>query len=222
MLAANLELLVAVASDPPKPDWFVIDRYLSAAEFMGIRAAVVFNKADIANAEDHRSVLGEYRDAGYPVVVCSAVSGDGLQSLLDLMKDQTAILVGQSGVGKSSIINRISSDEPLRTGAVSTRSGEGRHTTVNSVLRELSTGGGVIDSPGVRDYAPALEINERIDCGFREIADASAGCRYSDCKHLREPGCAVKDAVEAGDIPNRRYASYKRLVNLTNSLAAPY
>ena len=219
VLAANLSLLVCVVADPPKPDWYIVDRYLSAAELMNIGSAVLFNKTDIAQPDAAgTSALAEYSKIGYPVLHCSAVNGSGLDQLQQLLNNEVAILVGQSGVGKSSLINRIAEDPMLRTGAVSSKSGEGRHTTVNSAMLHLPDGGAVIDSPGVRDYAPSIAAVDQIVHGFREIADAGNRCRYANCRHLREPACAVKQAAEDQLISPRRYESYKRLVNLTEKL----
>lgn len=222
VLAANVSLLVVVAADPPKPDWFIVDRYLSAAELMGVKAAVVFNKVDLTpDAAAVDSILGEYERIGYPVLRCSAKNRQGLEPLAALLKDEVAILVGQSGVGKSSIINKITDDSMLRIGAVSGKTGEGRHTTVNSAMLQLPGGGAVIDSPGVRDYAPAIAESDQLVYGFREIAESGRACRYANCRHLREPKCAVKSAVESSQISARRYESYKRLVNLTEKLNPP-
>jgi ribosome biogenesis GTPase len=130
-----------------------------------------------------------------------------------------SIIVGQSGVGKSSLINRLLGDEQQRTASISTKKGEGRHTTVNSALLQLPCGGAVIDSPGVRDYAPALRP-EDVAVGYREIASAAQNCRFANCNHLREPGCAVKDAIDDGAISKRRYDSYRHLLALTKKLDA--
>ena len=219
VLAANVSLIAVVAADPPKPDWFIVDRYLSAAELMEVKAAIVFNKIDLAaDAASDEPVLGDYERIGYPVLRCSAKNNEGLEPLAALLKNETAILVGQSGVGKSSIINKISNDPLLRIGVVSSKTGEGRHTTVNSAMRRLPGGGAVIDSPGVRDYAPSVSANDQLVYGFREIAELGENCRYANCRHLREPGCAVKAAVETSTVSPRRYESYKRLVNLTEKL----
>lgn len=219
VLAANLDYLVAVAAAEPKPDWFIIDRYLCAAEIMGIPAAVIYNKTDLAsNPASVDAELNNYAAIGYDTVRCSAVTGEGISAAGKLLRDRCAIIVGQSGVGKSSIINQLLGDTLQRTSTVSAKTGEGRHTTVNSVMINLPGGGSIIDSPGVRDYAPALESTAAAAAGFREIAASAQHCRFSNCRHLREPGCAVKEGLEHCDISPRRYESYKRVVNLTQQL----
>ena len=219
VLAANLELVLVMGAVKPDPDWFVIDRYLAAAENMPAEAAVVFNKIDLdRNADEADEALAEYRRCGYVVVRCSALDGKGLEELESLIDDRVSIIVGQSGVGKSSVINRIVSHAELRTSEISASTGEGRHTTVNSVMLSLPSGGCVIDSPGVRDYAPAIDNVEAAIRGYREINEFGQSCRFANCRHLREPNCAVKSAVDAGDISLRRYESYKRLVNLIRQL----
>ncbi|MBT8090191.1 MAG: ribosome small subunit-dependent GTPase A [Gammaproteobacteria bacterium] len=220
VLAANLDYLVVVAAAEPKADWYIVDRYLCAAELMGIAAAVVFNKIDLdTSASSTAKELADYARIGYDVIQCSAKEGHGTADIEDLLKNRCAIIVGQSGVGKSSIINQLVGDATQPTSAVSDKTREGRHTTVNSVMIPLPGGGSVIDSPGVRDYAPALESSSIAAQGFREITAAAQHCRFANCQHLREPGCAVKRAVEVETISARRYESYKRIVNLTKQLS---
>ncbi len=219
VLAANLSFLAVVSADPPSPDWFIVDRYLCAAELMGVSAAVIFNKTDLAEPGDATNeALRDYERIGYRTLLCSAKSGTNLDALQDLLANQTAIIVGQSGVGKSSLINRLAESADQPTAAVSRGSGEGRHTTVNSVMLALPNGGAVIDSPGVRDYAPSTDNVQDVIRGFPEIARFGLECKFADCRHLREPNCAVKAAIEAGDMSARRYESYKRLLTLTRQL----
>jgi ribosome biogenesis GTPase len=212
-------MLVAVAAPAPAPDWFIIDRYLAAAENLDIRALIAFNKADTDGEPDESNVvLDDYRRIDYPAIRCSAKLGDEMDAIQAAIGDSTAIIVGQSGVGKSSIINYLMGGEEQLTAAVSEKTGEGRHTTVNSVMLELPGGGRVIDSPGVRDYAPALVSATEVVQGFREIEARGHDCRFANCQHRREPGCAVKVAVEEGTISARRYESYRRLYNMTARL----
>lgn len=219
VLAANLQLMLVMAAVRPEPDWFLVDRYVAAAENMGVKAAIVFNKIDIPY--DERVVsqnLDEFRHCAYTVVCCSARNGAGLDALQALMTDRVSIFVGQSGVGKSSIINRLVDAADLPTREISASSGEGRHTTVNSIMLDLPGDGVVIDSPGVRDFAPAIDSVDTAIRGYREINEAGQHCRFANCRHLREPECAVKQAVGEGRISARRYESYRRLVNLINQL----
>ena len=218
-LAANLDLLVAVAAASPKPDWFIVDRYLCAAENMGAAAAVVYNKTDLDENDHASAILETYRELGYPCVACSAQTDASLEPFADLFKNQTAIIVGQSGVGKSTLINRLSADGAQKTASLSRKTGEGRHTTVNSVMIPLPGHGVVIDSPGVRDYAPALQSSGQAIAGFREVSAFGDGCKFANCVHLREPNCAVKQAVEDGDIDPRRYESYRRALALGERLS---
>jgi len=215
-LAANLDQLVVTAAVLPEPDFFIVDRYLCAAELMGIEAAVVMNKIDIAHAAP--AELAGYESLGYPVLRVSAETGTGIDALAALLAGHVSMLVGQSGVGKSSLINAVVPGAGQRTAAVSTARREGRHTTVAAEMITLPRGGRLIDSPGVRDFAPHIAADVDVGAGFREIRAASASCRFNDCLHRSEPGCAVRAAVETGEISERRYASYRRLLNLTRQL----
>ena len=217
VLAANIDRLIVMAAATPEPEWSIVDRYLCAAELIDTDAAVVFNKIDIPAADAFEEVLDEYARIGYPALRCSAKTGHKVDAVAALLRDGVSIIVGQSGVGKSSLINRLLKDDRQRVAAVSDKSGEGRHTTVSSVMLQLPEGGAVIDSPGVRDYAPALQPDEVV-AGYREIAAAARDCRFANCRHLREPGCAVKAAVDDGTISKRRYDSYRHLLALTTKL----
>jgi ribosome biogenesis GTPase len=220
ILAANLDLLCVVTANSPIADWFIVDRYLAAAKNMSVPAVIVFNKIDLPAANDKsRAALIDYDTIGYKTISCSAVSGQNLDQLGASLRDQTSIIVGQSGVGKSSLINSLIQGASLRVGDLSSSTGEGKHTTVNSMMLSLPGGGVVIDSPGVRDFAPAIATTEEVIRGFREIAEHGQECRFANCRHLREPNCAVKTAVENKVISERRYESYKRLSNMSSDFA---
>jgi ribosome biogenesis GTPase len=220
VLAANISFLCIVVSDPPVPDWFIVDRYLCAAELMQVSAAVVFNKSDLVkDRNDYWIEISYYETIGYRTLLCSAKNGENLDQMEAMLADNIAIIVGQSGVGKSSLINRLVEDADLKTASISNSSGEGRHTTVNSVMLPMRSGGSLIDSPGVRDYAPTTDSTMDVLHGFREIAKTGQHCKFANCQHLREPSCAVKDAIESGAISARRYESYRRLINLNRRLA---
>lgn len=215
VLAANITQLLVVCAPKPEFDPFLIDRYLAAAEIMRIDAAVICNKIEMQELVDTQNIpafLEEFRQAGYSVIRTSAKLGTGLDELKSLATGHSNILVGQSGVGKSSLLNAWLPDVDARVGSLSQASGEGRHTTTVSMLHHLQGGGNLIDSPGVRDYAPHLGRDQDLSVAFIEFLEPGRNCRFSNCKHLKEPRCAVKAAVEAGAISKRRYKSYRQLV----------
>jgi ribosome biogenesis GTPase / thiamine phosphate phosphatase len=217
VLAANIDQVVVVCAPEPLPDPFIIDRYLAAAEVMGAAALVACNKIDLPGA-DALAVLDEFRAVGYPVLRVSALAEDGLDALHASLADHCSILVGQSGVGKSSLLNVLIPGIEAATAQVSAATGEGRHRTTATRLYTLPCGGALLDAPGVRDFAPALADPRLAVIGFREIIAAAERCRFANCRHMREPRCAVKDGVEAGTISPRRYESYRRLLRLTEDL----
>jgi ribosome biogenesis GTPase len=226
-IAANVSQLVVVAAPMPRPDPFIVDRYLAAAELMGAAACLVWNKIDAdaapgesAAGRDAGLALEEFERAGYPVLPASAKTGAGLDALRGRLAGQTSILVGQSGVGKSSLLNALLPDVAVETAEISAATGEGRHTTTASILHHLPGGGELIDSPGVRDYAPPPIPPPEVAAGYRELAALAGRCRFANCMHLKEPGCAVKAAVDEGGISPRRYESYRRLFRLMETLTA--
>lgn len=217
-LAANLSHLVVVLAPSPAPDLFITDRYLCAARLMGAATAIAWNKADRAPLPE--AELGLYRRLDCALFAVSGTTGEGLAALRAWIGSGTAILVGQSGVGKSTLLNRLVPGAGADTGVISVARNEGRHTTTASRMHDLGGGGAVIDTPGVRDFVPAVPDRRNIASGFVEIVALSAGCRYADCSHLREEPCAVRAAVAAGQIDPRRYESYRRLMNLAGQAAA--
>lgn len=222
VIAANLTRLLAVGAPRPSPDPFMMDRYLAAGIFMNITPTIVFNKVDLCEeiSATDQTDLDDFRRIGHVVIRTSTKTGEGLEELRELLKKQTAILVGQSGVGKSSLLNVLVPEADAATRTLSSASGEGRHTTSASVLHRLPDGGAVIDSPGVRDYAPAPVPAIEVVQGFAEFAEPASGCRFGNCMHLREPDCGVKQAVKEESISARRYESYRRLVALMRKFEA--
>lgn len=221
VVVANVTLLVVVLAPLPLPDLFVVDRYLCAAASSGIRALLVLNKLDLDGADDLRGALQPFRAAGYEVLEVAARDGRNVEALERALVGETAVLLGQSGVGKSSLVGRLlPAGAEVATGEL-VRGEEGRHTTTSSRLYDLPAGGQLIDSPGVRDFAPSIQSLEPRSLGFVEVDRLSQGCRFADCRHFAEPGCAVRAAVvPGGDFDARRYESYRRLRRLYEDLRA--
>jgi ribosome biogenesis GTPase / thiamine phosphate phosphatase len=216
-IVANLSKLLVVLAPLPEPDLFVVDRYISAAASASIAALLVVNKVDRGVDDSLRAELEAFARAGYEYVECSVKSGQGIDVLLRSCASETAALVGQSGVGKSSLVGKLVPDVEVATGELM-REEEGRHTTTASRMFDLPGGGHLIDSPGVRDFAPALDCLEPTTLGFIEVARLAPQCRFDDCRHIREPGCAVAGAALSGELHPRRYESYRRLRRLADEL----
>jgi ribosome biogenesis GTPase / thiamine phosphate phosphatase len=214
-VAANISQLLIVTAPVPSPDWFLVDRYLVAAELMALSAAIIWNKLDLGEAES--APLGVYRSMGYGVFATSTKTHAGIDALQDAMRGQRSVLVGQSGVGKSSLLNALLGTNIQSVGDLGSTGGHGRHTTTTAVLYHLDDAD-LIDSPGVRHYAPYLEETAAADRGFRDFAPYLGACRFADCRHADEPGCAVKEAVAAGDIAARRYDNYRKLADRLETL----
>jgi ribosome biogenesis GTPase len=221
-VVANITKLVVVLAPVPQPDFFVVDRYLCAATAAGISGALAVNKSDLEPDADLKGEMAAYQAAGYEQVSCSATQGRGIRELRELLARSVSVLVGQSGVGKSSLVRALLPESGVITGDLM-REGEGRHTTTASRAYPLAhveglEGGTLIDSPGVRDFAPAIEQLDERTLGFPEIEARAARCKFADCKHLHEPACAVIGAVEARELSARRYESYRRLRRMYGDL----
>jgi ribosome biogenesis GTPase len=218
-VVANIDLLAVVVAALPQPDLFVVDRYLCAASSAGLAGLVVLNKSDLAGSDGLALALAPYRDAGYPTLTCSTEDGSGIAPLGSALQGHRSVFVGQSGVGKSSLIATLVPAAAITAtvGALD-RSEEGRHTTTAARAYDLAPSGQLFDSPGVRDFAPAIASLDPRSLGFPEIERLAADCRFLDCRHLREPACAVQDAVREGRFDARRYESYRRLRRLYEDL----
>lgn len=219
-VAANLTQVAAVVAPLPVPDFALCDRYLAAAEWAGLQGLVVANKSDLPDPAGYAEALEDYSRIGYPVVRASKRTARGTAALAERLAGETSVLVGQSGVGKSSLTNGLVPGVEAEVDEVSRATESGRHTTSTASLYRLPGGGELIDSPGVRDFAPPLPAPRDVAFGFREIVQAGRECRFRDCLHRREPGCAVASAAGSGAVAPRRLASYRQLLDLAEDLAA--
>lgn len=219
ILAANLDcaILVATLAHPETSTTF-IDRFLATAEAYDIPAVLVINKIDLLTTEDDRALLDAvatlYRTIGYRVILTSVKSGRGLDELRELVGGKTSLLSGNSGVGKSSLINALVPDARAVTAAVSDATDSGTHTTTFSRMYELPGGGRIIDVPGVRGFGTLDFDRHEVSHFFPEIFDAGHDCRFSDCLHTEgNPGCAVLQALDEHRISQSRYASYRSILD---------
>ena len=213
VIVANVDqVVVLTAAAAPPPSWELVDRYLAAAEAAGLPARVVVTKLDLVDAAELADEAAAYRALGYPVHLTSAVGGEGVAELGAALRGRLSVLAGKSGVGKSTILNAVQPGLGLRVGAVSELTGKGRHTTTTLELFPLDGGGGVVDTPGMREFGLWDVDPAEVALLFREIRPHVGACRFGlSCRHRAEPGCAVRAAVDAGGITPRRYRSYLRM-----------
>ncbi|MDX1460083.1 MAG: ribosome small subunit-dependent GTPase A [Xanthomonadales bacterium] len=218
VIAANLDQVLIVVARRPLPSRDLVERYLVAVHSLQIIPVLVVNKSDIETIDDAHpgapalSRLDDYRALGYGVLETSCKTNKGTDALADLCRDRTSILVGQSGVGKSSLARSLLPDLDIQTGALSRATGKGTHTTTTTIRYSLPEGGFLVDSPGVWEYGLWQLPGPEIAHGFVEFRPWIKQCRFNDCSHLSEPGCAVKDAVQSGRIRPWRYAAFIRLM----------
>ncbi len=212
ILACNLDLcLLVVTINHPETSTVFIDRFLASAWAYRIPVTLLFNKADLYNdAENERlaELMELYRSIGYNCLVCDALHGTGIDEIRNLLKDNVTLISGNSGVGKSTLINRLLPDLNLKTSQISEKHNTGMHTTTFSEMFQLPDGGWIIDSPGIKGFGMYDMNPEEISHYFPEIFKCSENCKYGNCTHTNEPQCAVKSAVETGEINISRYASY--------------
>ena len=214
-LAANISQIVIVLAPEPPPSPYLVDQYLVAAEQIGVRTLIALNKRDLMDdgqMTDFNAMFGHYPGIGYPLIRISAKFEHGLDPLIDRLVGQTSILVGQSGVGKSSLVKALLPDIDIQIGRLSEASGMGRHTTSATTLYRLPEGGRLIDSPGVRSFRLGELSGERLANGFVEFREFLGHCRFSNCSHQQEPGCALQAAVDEGQIHPQRLANYLHMI----------
>ncbi len=215
-IAANIDQCLIMTSPGAEFSTGLIDRYLITAETLGIQPLIIFNKVDLlekGQLAESRQQLAPYEKIGYPVILTSSKTAHGVDALMPFLSNKTSIIVGKSGVGKSSLINLILPDAEARVGEISQATGKGTHTTTTARLYHLpGNKGEVIDSPGIREFGLWQITPPQVAEGFREFRDYAEQCRFRDCLHRKEPGCAVAEAVKQGDISAQRYASYQRIL----------
>jgi ribosome biogenesis GTPase / thiamine phosphate phosphatase len=216
-VAANIDRVAMVVAAEPAPDWFLVDRYWAGALLKDLDALLIANKLDLGT-QMMEPELATYRGLHLECVAVASQSGAGLAGLKSALGAGVTLLVGQSGVGKSSLVNALAPDAAAQTAEL-TRDIEGRHTTTTARWYGLGEHAAIIDAPGVRDFAPPASLMRAAERGFVEILELSVKCRFKDCRHMEEPGCAVRSAVVAGQIAQRRYESYRRLFRLYQKLA---
>jgi ribosome biogenesis GTPase len=222
VIAANVDqVLGVVAAARPHPAWDLLDRYLAAAEESEIPGCVVITKCDLVEREPFGNILDTYRRIGYPVVLTSTITGEGIAELREMLTDRLSIFAGKSGVGKTTLLNALQLGLGLRVGEVSAggpQTGKGRHTTSHVEMVSLAFGGSSVDTPGMREFGLWGVTSDRqrrehedmeLAQYFREMRPLLGHCRFGlDCSHTHEPRCAIKEAMEAGEISPRRYRNY--------------
>lgn len=212
IVAANIDqVLVVFAAAKPEPHRRMIDRFLVIAEGSHLSARLVVNKVDLLDPEVARHLVADYVRAGYPVHFTSARTDQGLLELHDVLAGRTTVVTGPSGVGKSSLLNALYPGLNLRVGEISASVNKGRHTTVGAWSHPLPDGGYVVDTPGLREVGLWGIAADRLDECFPEFRPFLGHCRFADCTHRVEPGCAVQAAVATGAVSRERYDSYLKL-----------
>ncbi|AAP95905.1 ribosome biogenesis GTPase RsgA [[Haemophilus] ducreyi] len=215
VMASNIDQIIIISAVMPVLSLNIIDRYLVICENAGIPALIVLNKIDLLSEQERQHVqqqLAIYENIGYQTLCLSANTGENMDKLDRYLANGTSIFVGQSGVGKSSLINQLLPEVHAITGAISDISGLGQHTTTASRLYHLPQGGNLIDSPGIREFGLWHLTPEQITLGYCEFQTILGNCKFRDCKHNTDPGCAIKHAVEKGLINPIRFENYHRLI----------
>lgn len=217
IIAANVDqAFLIVTIDHPQTSTTFIDRFLASAEAYSVPVILVFNKSDLLDSDEKRyqkMMMTLYDTVGYKCIAVSAEKGDGVDELLPLLKGKTTVLSGNSGVGKSTLINRILPEVNLRTAEISDSHNTGMHTTTFSEMLELPEGGYIIDTPGIKGFGTFNMEPEEITSYFKEIFRFSKDCRFGNCTHTHEPGCAVLKALENHFIASSRYQSYLSMLD---------
>ncbi len=214
-VASNVTQLIICLAVEPEPNLFLLDQYLLSAEQQDIELLILLNKIDLLSNTDNQDpfkLKQVYQSLGYSILQTSIINSVNIEQLQQACDQHVNVISGVSGVGKSSITKAILPDLEIPIGEISEANKEGKHTTRTSRLYELPQGGQLIDTPGIRGFNPVLADKQNIASGFREIRQYSHDCKFSNCKHINEPKCAVLSAIESGDISPERYQSYLKLL----------
>lgn len=209
VIAANIDQVFIVCAPLPEVSTLLIDSYLVACNLLCITPVIVFNKVDL---EHHSTIVDAYTKLGYQVIKTSTYDAFNLLPLSQLMANKTNVLVGQSGVGKSSLINQLIPEASEQTQAISEQSKLGKHTTSHSYLYELPSSGYIIDSPGIREFTLGEASKDQIFAAFPELKNSLGRCKFSNCTHTHEPSCAILSAVEDGTISQDRFENLNSLL----------
>ncbi|WP_300428626.1 small ribosomal subunit biogenesis GTPase RsgA [uncultured Thalassolituus sp.] len=214
-VAANIDHILLVIAPEPEAHPNLIDRYLVAAENCDIEPILLLNKTDLIDDTTRPhfdALLSAYEALGYRTMQLCSRDESSLTGLKEFLNDKVSVFVGQSGVGKSSLISTLLPGEDLRIGALSENTRKGRHTTTTARLYHFPAGGDLIDSPGIREFGLWHMTPEEVLYGFRELRTTAGECRFRDCAHEKEPGCAIRAALEAGELSQSRFDSYRRIL----------
>lgn len=214
ILAANIDHIIIVVAATPAFSTLLIDKYLACAHINKCKTTLTLNKAELLNANhvDVNLLENTYKGLTDNFIITSAKLGYGIQSLRKVIANENTILVGQSGVGKSSLINCLLHDNHIKVGELSASIQQGKHTTTNAFAHSINQHGKIIDSPGVRTFMPIFKNTQEVMLGYKEFLPHIKHCKFSDCQHINEPKCAIKSEVDKGIIKQSRYQNYLQII----------
>ena len=207
------QAIIVFAIKDPDPNLWLLDRFLLLASSQDLEVVICINKIDIANKEELEEIEKIYNSTEYKIITTSTQEDVGIEDLKEILKDKITVFAGPSGVGKSTLLNKVQPNLKLETGSISEKNHRGKHTTRHTELMELEIGGFVLDTPGFSSLALDFLTEETLEEHFPEIHELGHQCRFNGCRHLKEPGCKVKESVENGDISESRYTNYAMFLN---------
>lgn len=207
------QAIIVFAIRQPDPNLWLLDRFLLLASSQNLEVVICINKIDIATQEEIAEIERIYKLAGYKIITTSTLENVGIEDLREILKDKITVFAGPSGVGKSTLLNKVQPNLKLETGSISEKNQRGKHTTRHTELIELEIGGFVLDTPGFSSLDLDFLTEETLEEHFPDIHEVGHLCRFNGCKHLKEPGCKVKESVENGDISESRYTNYTMFLN---------